>query len=181
LVAGTALLAVAAAIIMLSGCAAGGTFAGDPAATATPTQPLAELAGGACRLLDFEEVTAAVGIAFDAAAAGQDGDTYTCVLEHSGKPLPDLSLTVTPTDATIPIFRGSAVPKGSTLVGDLGKMGYSLPIAAHGVTGPGVEVGWLSGNGRLIILRVRLGSGASASGLAGKVVGLAKSIDAATG
>jgi hypothetical protein len=82
------------------------------------------------------------------------------------------------------VFSTTVVPKGSAPVTDLGKAGYSrtLTAAATGA-GPGAEVGWLSGNQRLMILRYRLPPGtapADATALVPKLVTLARQIDQAS-
>jgi hypothetical protein len=178
---------VVAAGVLLAGSGCGGpagafTARSDPPSAATSRQP-AELAGGACQLLDYDTVQAAIGTSFAIAASGTSGATFTCVLEPAQGTLPDLSLAVTATEADPSVFRSSVVPKGATVIEDLGKVGYRLPVPAAGGVGPGLEVGWLSANQRLIVLRYRTANGTAGTdldALVPKLVDLAKKIDMTT-
>jgi hypothetical protein len=171
-------------LLALTGCGAAAAGAdARPQVRPSPTRWPAATAGGACQLLDFDAVEATVGTSFDVAAASQAGATYTCVLERTGAHLPDLSLSVASTQADVGIFKKTVVPKGAAAVPDLGRYGYSAPVPAGAGAGPGVEVGWLSGNQRLITLRLRTGADtaeADAAGLTPKLVTLAKQIDMTT-
>ncbi len=170
-------LAGAVLLLALAGCANGRHSA---AATAAPTRWPAGVAGGACQLLDFDVVAAAVGVSFDVAAAAQQGGTYTCVLQQQQSSFPDLTLAVTPTAADVSTFRGTVTPKGAATVSDLGRAGYSTTVPASGGAGPAIEVGWLAGNARLLVLRYRLAPGADPAPLAAltpKVVELARKVD----
>jgi hypothetical protein len=173
------------ALLAAAGC---GGLAGAAATSSNPPgapasrQPAA-LAGGACQLVDYDVVAAAIGTNFAVAASGTNGATFTCVLEPSQGSLPDLSLAVTATAADPYVFRSSVVPKGATVIEDLGKVGYRLPVAAGGGAGPGLEVGWLSANQRLMVLRYRTPGGTAGSdldALVPKLVDLAKKIDMTT-
>jgi len=69
------------------------------------------------------------------------------------------------------------------VIEDLGKVGYRLPVAAGGGAGPGLEIGWLSANQRLMVLRYRSADGAAGAdldALVPKLVDLAKKIDMTT-
>ncbi len=149
----------------------------------SPTRQPAEDAGGACLLLSFEQVDATVGGNFAVSGASSSGDTYTCVLRRVETELPDLTLSVSPTLADPGVFTASVAPKGATGVPDLGKAGYSRPLAASLTgAGPGAEVGWLSGNQRLMTLRYRTPPGTpagDATALIPTLVALAKKIDQA--
>ncbi|HKS97993.1 MAG TPA: hypothetical protein VJT31_00560 [Rugosimonospora sp.] len=173
-----------AGLALLTGCgtsAAGAESRTRPAPS--PTRWPASLAGGACQLLDFDEVAAAVGTSFDVAAASQSGLTFTCVLEQTGANLPDLALSLTSTQANPGIFTSTVTPKGSAPVADLGKAAYAASVPAGAGAGPGVEVGWLSGHQRIITLRLRTRAGtaqAEADALRPKLIDLARQIDMTT-
>jgi len=176
-----------AVLVTLAGCA--GPAAGSPRAPTSakpapsPTREPAESAGGACLLLSFEQVDAVLGVDLGAAGASNSGDTYTCVLRKVETPLPDLSLAVSPTVADPAVFTASVAPKGSTSVPDLGKVAYSRSVPAANGAGPGAEVGWLSGNQRLMVLRYRTPPGTpagDATALIPKLVDLAKKVDQAS-
>ncbi|MEN3306539.1 MAG: hypothetical protein V7603_2741 [Micromonosporaceae bacterium] len=177
-------LLLGAVLVGLSGC--GGPAAGadrKPQAGPSPTRWPAATAGGACQLLDFDQIASVVGTSFDVAAASQTGATYTCVVEQTRAKLPDLSLSVTSTQADVGIFKSTVVPAGAAAVADLGKSGYSATVPPAAGAGPGVEVGWLSGNQRLITLRLRTPAGSTTAGTAAllpKLVTLARQIDMTT-
>jgi hypothetical protein len=147
----------------------------------TPADLPAEAAGGSCQLLNFGEITTDLGLTFDIAAASQQKDTYTCVLEKEGAPLPDLTFSITLVSALdVNTFKAKVVPKGATVITDLGKIGYSRTLPAAAGVGPTAEVGWLAGNGRLIILSTRLTATSTpddATALVPKLVVLARRID----
>lgn len=168
------------AVLALAGCSGSSDHRG--AGTAPSRDPVpAEFAGGSCQLLDYDEIGADLGITFDVAAASQVQQTFTCVLEREGAPLPDLTFSIAlVSDLDIPTFKAKLIPSGSTVIGDLGKIGYSRVLAAGNGAGPGVEVGWFTGNQRLITLRCRLVADAPASdatALAPKLLILARRID----
>jgi hypothetical protein len=176
--------ALGAVVLLGSGLGAAGCRDGDaPVGTFVPpvaSREPAESAGGACQLFDYDVVKAQLGIDFDIAASGNVNATYTCVLQQTDGDVPDLSLAVTATEADTETFTKTVKPKGSASVSGLGKVAYSSPVAAGGGAGPGLEVGWLSGNQRLIILRYRSPNGTASgavNGLLSKLVALAKQID----
>jgi hypothetical protein len=175
---------IVAGAALLTGCGVPAAGADrSPQAQPSPTRWPAATAGGACQLLDYDRIAAVVGTTFDVAAASQTGDTFTCVLEQTRTNLPDLSLSVTSTQADAGIFKTTVVPSGAAAVAGLGKSGYSVAVPAAGGAGPGVEVGWLSGNQRLITLRLRMAAGAApadAAALTPRLVTLAKQIDMTT-
>jgi hypothetical protein len=178
------MLAGLTGLVGLTGC--GGPAAGAdrrPQAGPSPTRWPAATAGGACQLLDFDQIASVVGTGFDVAAASQAGATYTCVLEQTRAKLPDLSLSVTATQADAGIFKTTVMPSGAAAVAGLGKSGYSTSLPAGSGAGPAVEIGWLSGNQRLITLRLRTPAGtvlAETAALLPKLVTLAKQIDMTT-
>jgi hypothetical protein len=181
-------LAVAVALL-LTGAACTGPASGSPHAQTSahpvppPTREPVEVAGGACQLLSYDQVAAALAVDFGAAGAGNTGETYTCVLRKVESTLPDLSLSVSPTLADAAVFGASVAPKGSTSIGDLGKIGYSRTVPAAAGAGPGAEVGWLSSNQRLMTLRYRTVPGTpagDATALVPKLVDLARKVDQAS-
>ena len=115
--------------------------------------PVAAMAGGACLLLDFHVINAALGSSFNVAAAAASNDTYTCDVQASAAAYPDLTLD-RDRDRPAPLdFTASVAPSGSSSVTKLGKIGYVQQVAPTTKLGPAIEVGWLSGNDRLIIMR----------------------------
>jgi hypothetical protein len=163
----------------LAGCA---EAAAEPPAPAAPvaTEWPASVAGGACQLLDYATIETAIKVRFDVAAASQDGKTSTCVVQHSEASRPDLTLAVTATTADPAVFRSTVVPEKAKSVSGLGKAAYQVAVAATKTQGPAVEVGWLSGDKRLLTLRFTFPPGAAAAastGLTPQLVDLAKRID----
>jgi hypothetical protein len=143
----------------------------------------AALAGGACQLLDYDIVEAELGVRFALAASATNAATFTCVLQPAAAGEPDLSLAVTATLADESVFRTSVVPKGATVLSDLGKIGYQVAVPAVAGVGPGLEVGWLSANQRLMVVRYHSADGTAAAGvnaLLPKLVELARKIDLTT-
>ena len=175
-----------ALLVALAGCAGSGASASarpqprSAGPAPSPSRWPAGIAGGACLLLDYEQIEQVIGVAFDVAAAGDALDTFTCVLQPQGASLPDLTLAVTPTTVDSVVFKNTVMPKGSTAVANLGRVAYSAVLPAGASSGPVVEVGWLAGNGRLIVLRFRFPTGAAAgdaTALAPKLAELGKKID----
>jgi hypothetical protein len=170
--------AVAAGLIaLLAGCAPAAD--GEPAAPGPSPTP-APTEGGACYLLDPAEIEQTLGVRFDVAAASRSKDTYTCVVQPALTGHPDLSLSVTATSADASVFKDTVTPRGAASVAGLGRSGYRAMLKAGTGKGPGVEVGWLSGDGRLLTLRFTLAAGeaaAAAKAAAPKVIALAKEID----
>src|SRR5206468_11931962 len=119
----TSRAALVGVTLLLSAAGCGASAAGAPAAMHSPaatSSPLpAEVAGGACYLLNFEQVSAALGVTFDVSAASSVGETYTCVLRQVAGALPDLALSVSPTMADPKLFGSMVTPKGATVVPDL--------------------------------------------------------------
>jgi hypothetical protein len=140
----------------------------------------AAAAGGACQLLDWDMIKASLGLTFAVAAAGRQGETYTCVTQGRGASLPDLMLAVTATAVDASVYTSSIQPKGATPVPGVGKVAFSLLTPATAGAGPAVEIGWLAGNSRIIDLRLRLPEPATpdkATAMLPKMVDLAKKVD----
>jgi hypothetical protein len=169
-------------LVTVAGCA---NADAHPQATAvsvpSPTRLPAGTAGGACYLLDYDVVEQLVGTSFDVAAASEANDTFTCVLQQAKEAsYPDLTLAVSATDADANTFRSTVQPKGAAPVSELGKIGYSVTQSPAADAGASVEVGWLSGNSRILILRYRFPATATpddVTTLTPKLVALAKKVD----
>lgn len=172
---------IGAGLVVLTGC-------GDNRPPEVPAgQPPAAIdlpaasAGGACALLDFPVIEQTTGTHFDVSAASRAKDTQSCVVRSEQLDYPDLTLSVTDTSADVSIFKADVVPSGAKSVSGLGKAAYRLTAGPQKGAGPAAEVGWLSDDGRLIVLRYAFASGqdrAAADGLGEKLVDLAKKIDA---
>jgi hypothetical protein len=176
-------LAAAGAALMLSACdyaSANSPTAAVPRSPGPrPTVPAAE-AGGACRLLDYDVIGRTLGVRFDVAAAGRQARTDTCLARSSGADLPDLVLTVSPTTAGAAVFRAEMAPDGAEAVKALGTAAYRNTAGAGRGHGPVAEVGWLSGDRRLLTLRYTTPPGesaASAKRVSVRLVALARTID----
>lgn len=177
----------------LAGCQAAdaNTGAGTPTPTATSSAPPsagppspAALAGGACLLMDFPAVHQDLGVAFTVAAAADTSGSYTCLLRTATADLPDLVLAITATDLSAAEFASDVQPKGATKVTNLGKVGYVEQLPAASDTGPAIEIGWLSGNDRLIMLRYTSPTGtdptALSSSMTTPMITLARHVDTTT-
>jgi hypothetical protein len=165
-------------VALATGCA---PAAGEPATAASPTAAAipASAEGGACHLLDYADIEVAIGIRFDVAAATRSRDTYTCVVQPALGGA-HLSLSVSTTRADVSVMKDVVAPDGASAVSGLGKWGYRTVLRAARGQGPRVEVGWLSGDGRLLILRLTTAAGtstAAATAAAPRLVTLAKKID----
>ena len=170
---------IGAGLLMLAGC---GEDAAPRADAAVPrvVQLPASAAGGACQLLDYPMIEQATGTLFDVSAASRHGKTNTCVVRAESADRPDLALSVTPTSADAAIFADEVVPSGGKSVKGLGKAAYRSTVAPVKGSGAGVEIGWLTGDGRLVNLRYTFATGqdrAAAEAFASKLVVLAKKID----
>jgi hypothetical protein len=148
-----------------------------------PPLPAAALAGGACLLMDFKVVNAALGSQFDVAGAADKSGTYTCVLQDDSATYPNLTLSITATTLAPADFTASISPSGSKPVSNLGKIGYVVQVKATATVGPAVEVGWLSGNDRLIIMRYTFptdSAATAATAASDGMTALARTVDATT-
>jgi len=162
------------AALLLSGCAAD-LPTPKPAPTTQPRP--AALEGGACQLIDFRKVSAALGQSFTIAAAATKDKTFTCVVRPEQSPIPEVVLSVTQTKADASVFKDVVKPKGATDVPGVGKAAYQLVTPAKGEAGPVVEIGWLTGDARLLFLRLTLAKDADPAAAAPGLVTLAKEID----
>jgi hypothetical protein len=172
---------VAAVVVLVFALATAGCdedASADPGAGGWPIGA----AGRACQLLEYATVEAALGTTFDTAGGASVESTYTCVLTRDGAELPDLTLAVSPSSIDELIFTTTVNPSGSAPVVGLGRIAYSLPRPAAGAQGPGVEIGWLSASGRLMMLRYTFAPDAQAevvTAMGPRLVEFAKQIDAA--
>jgi hypothetical protein len=168
-------------LLGVCGCADAQTSARFTASsTPVPTRPPAGAAGGACYLLEYEAIEQIVGTSFDVAAASAAGDTFTCALQTKSGSYPDLTLAVTAVNVDAAAFMSTVSPKRSAAVTALGKAGYSAVLSPGAGAGPGVEIGWLSGNNQLLVLRYRCAPAATSGDVDAvnpKLVELAKKID----
>ena len=130
-----------AGAVLPSGAVPSGGFPSGPVPSGPPA---AATAGGACLLLDFNVINAALGSTFDVAAAATSSETYTCDVQTTAATYPDLTLTVTATDLLPLDFTATVAPAGSTSVPKLGKIGYVLQVAATAKLGAG-------GRGRMAV------------------------------
>lgn len=184
-------LATALLIALAAGCGlpAGSVTSSDggtptPPRSSAPSKPTpqpASLAGGACLLLDYGTINKALGTDFDVAASAEKSDSFTCVVQSSTASLPDLTLSITATDLTVSDFKSDVVPDKSTKVSGIGKIGYEIEHPASGGNGATIEVGWLSGNGRLIVMTYGYPPDVKPDpALAPKMDDLARAVDGAT-
>jgi hypothetical protein len=173
----------------MGACKIGTSSAGaSPAPTISPAPsveppPPASMAGGACLLMDFDTINSDLGTAFGVSAAADSDGTYTCVIQATAATNPNLTISITATTLTTVDFTATIQPAGATAVTKLGKIGYIQQIKAVAPAGPAVEVGWLSGNERLIIMRYTFaanGTAAQATALATGMAKLARTVDATT-
>lgn len=172
-------------VLLLSAVLLSGTLltacddAGASPPVKTSTAPAAA-AGGACQLLDFGMVNAKLGLNLSVAEGATLDNTFSCVLQTATASYPDLVLSVSATTIDADVFGSMIQPKEATPVQGLGVVGYQMPTPAADKAGPGVEVGWLAGNKRIIELSLRFAPGtpdATATAAVPKVVELAKLID----
>lgn len=171
--------------IVLAATALAGCGEDQPeTSTAIPVPPVVDLpassAGGACQLLDYATIAETTGGVFDVAAASASGGSQSCVIRSETARHPELSLSVTKTTADVSVFKEELVPAGGKTVSGLGKAAYRTTLAPAKGHGAAAEIGWLTGDGRLLNLRYVLTTGedrAAADTVAGKLVALAKQID----
>ncbi|MBV1848510.1 hypothetical protein [Catellatospora tritici] len=173
----TTVLTLAIGATLLAGCS--GPAEAEPDATPSVPVRATVAAGGACRLLDHDRITRSLGLDLTVAGSAKQGKTNTCVARQADTPLPELSLSVTPTTADVAVFKDTIPPDGASTVTELGRAAYQAVRPAASGRGPYVEIGWLAGNARLMLLKVTLPKGGDSAGLAPKLVDLAREIDRA--
>jgi hypothetical protein len=137
-------VAVLALVPLASAC--------DKGASANPSWG-AGGAGRLCPLLDYDVVAQNLGVRFDTAAGGQKDETVTCAVTQSGHDYPFLTVAAAGTNADTLIFEAIVVPPGASGLLGVGLIAYQLNLPPVSGSGPGVEIGWLSKNHRLIVLR----------------------------
>ncbi|BCJ72952.1 hypothetical protein CS0771_24960 [Catellatospora sp. IY07-71] len=174
----TRLLALMAGGTLLAGCAGPGAAAHEqpPPPVTTPSPPVLS---GACLLLDFPRIEQHLGAKLSISGAAVHQKTNTCVARPTDADLPELSISVTPSKADVAVFKDAMLPDGAKAVTGLGRVAYQQTRPAAKGRGPYVEVGWLAGNARLLVLKVTLPVGGDAGALAPEAVELAKEIDRA--
>ena len=167
-------------LLLLAGCGAEASADTPPSSAPVVPEIPAAAAGGVCQLLDYVLIERTIGVKFDVAAAQKVDKTYTCAVQSMGAPRPDLVLSVTVTQADAEVFKEELIPEGGAAVTGLGKAAYRQVRGAGGTAGPGVEVGWLTADARLVVLRFTFQAGqpkSAADALAPKLVALAKDIN----
>ncbi len=121
-------------------------------------------------------------VEFNVSAAGEQKETITCVLQQGDAPWPDLSLAVSETSADPAIFASDVKPDGAEAVKGLGKKAaYQIVSDSTKEHGPSAEIGWLSSNGRILMLRYTFAKDqqkAAATDIAPILVDMAKDLDA---
>jgi hypothetical protein len=161
--------------LLVSGCAA--ETPSPPSPPGAVVNRGAAAAGGACHLLDYEQLHRVLGLTFTLAASSTRETTSSCVFRPGPQSLPELSLSVSPTAADIAVFKAVVQPAGATAVTGLGKIGFQSARNADASRPASVEVGWLAGNARLLLLKLSVPEGASPTDFVSKVVELAKEVD----
>lgn len=130
----------------VSTSAAASTAASPTAPSSLTSVPPVAEAGGICQKVTYAEVTTALGLTFQAAAAsGKNGGVQTCVLLPIGAALPDLTFVATPLDdeVTEDDYAADFVPEGSDDQDGLGRAAYRDVIVATAKAGPTAQIGWL--------------------------------------
>lgn len=171
-------MALMAGGTLLAGCAGPGAAAHEPppVVVTTPSPPALS---GACLLLDFPKIEEHLGAPLSISGAAIHEKTHSCVARPADADLPELSIAVTPSKADVAVFKDAMLPDGAKTVAGLGRVAYQQTRPAAKGRGPYVEIGWLAGNARLLVLKVTLPVGGDAGALAPEVVELAKEIDRA--
>jgi hypothetical protein len=168
-----------AAAAMVGVLALAGGCGAKAAAQPGPQWPAAA-AGRLCPLLDFDTVANDLGVRFDTAGGGRQDDTLTCAVTQAGHDFPYLTVAATGSDADELIFVATVIPSNGQTVPGLGRVAYQLALPAAAGGGPGLEVCWLSGSKRLVVLRYFFPAGATDADVAAllpKLVALAHTAD----
>ncbi|SIR45256.1 hypothetical protein [Micromonospora avicenniae] len=174
------ILLVVAAVLSTAGCATEREPVELPPPAPMAVDVAAASSGGACRLLDFAVIEQLVKVRFDVAAASERGDTHTCVVRGGRATLPELTLTATETSMDKATFVADVVPDSASKVSGLGEQAYRRTVGAADGHGPVAEVGWLSADGRLAVLRWTTEKGTAKSAaekVAVQLTALAKKVD----
>lgn len=170
-------MALMASGTLLAGCSGAGASAHEEPPVAASPSPAALT--GACLLLDFPRIEQRLGASLAVSGAANHEKTSTCVARPTAAELPELSISVTPSKADVAVFKAAMQPDGAKAVAGLGRIAFQQTRPAAKGRGPYVEVGWLAGNARLLVLKVTLPVGGDAAVLTPEVVELAKEIDRA--
>jgi hypothetical protein len=139
-------------------------------------------AGVMCQLLEYDAVFDQIGVRFDTAGGATKDDTLTCALTQTDQDYPYLTLALTPAPVDPAFFTANVQPAGATVVPELGKAAYRTTVVPAAPSGPGVEVCWLSGTGRLMILKYVFPPDAAAdevTAIGPKLVTLAQKVEKA--
>jgi hypothetical protein len=166
-------LTAAVLLLGVSAC----TSEKPPTVKPAPQVRPAALAGGACLLIKFETLERLLGQHYTIAASAKNATTNTCVVRTEEAAVPEVAVSVTPSKADVAVFNDVVKPKGSTAVAGVGRAAYQQVTAAKAPNGPLLEIGWLTGDARLLFLRWTLAPGADATAAAPKLVELAKALD----
>ncbi len=169
-----------AALLLAAITATALTVACAPSGGGSGSQWPPGAAGRACQFLNYDAVAATLGVRFDTAGGASKDETYSCALTQADNEFPDLTLAVTETEADEVIFTATMIPSGATRVNDLGRIAYRVGVAAVKGSGPGIEVGWLSTYGRLMVIRYTFPAGTTSAQInefVPKLVALAKRIE----
>ena len=164
---------MALAVPVLAGCTAKDLPTPRPAPHVRP----AALAGGACRLIEFETLDKLLGQHYSIAASAKKDTTNTCVVRTETAPVPEVAVSVTPSKADVAVFNDVVKPKGATAVAGVGRIAYQLVTPGKAPNGPLLEIGWLTGDSRLLFLRWTLPAGADSVAAVPKLIALAKELD----
>jgi hypothetical protein len=171
---GGLLTGLALAVPLLSACTSHHDL---PTPLPAPQVRPASLAGGACRLIEFDKLEKILGQHYTIAASAKKDTTNTCVVRTEAAPVPEVVLSVTPSKADTAVFNDIVKPKGSTAVAGVGKVAYQLVTPGKAGNGPLLEIGWLTGDARLLFLRWTLAAGSDPAAAGPKLVALAKELD----
>lgn len=176
----------AALVALCAGCSApAASKSTGPAVEVTPLPVSA--AGGACELLGYPTIEQYLGVRFDVAVAGKEGDTATCVVQARRTGQPDLVLSLSGvTSADAALFTKELMPAGAQRITGLGRAAYRLTVPPAAGRGEGVEIGWLSQDTRILTLRYTTAAAAQpaaepADKLATRLFGLAEAVDGSYG
>lgn len=177
-------LGVGLLLLFLTGCSGGRAADAQASPALRPEQPTtvaAAAAGGPCIMWDYALIEEQIGVLFDVAAANRTGTAASCVVQSAGAARPDLSLSVVEsTEADAAVFTAELMPPGATKVKKLGVVAYRRIDKASGDHGPVIELGWLSADKQLMIMRFTFAVGASpadAETMAGRMVALARAVN----